>query len=1027
MSAETHMLIRRVHHDCRLLAILLLFLSTPHARGQDPSVAAPDSTYLSALKWRNIGPNRGGRSIAVAGSTKRTLEYYFGAVGGGLWKTTDGGVTWGPVTDGALHSSSVGAVAVAESNPDIVWIGMGEVELRGNVMQGDGVYRSVDGGKSWLHMGLDDTQAIGRIRIHPTNPDIVYVAALGHPFGPSAERGVFGTRDGGKTWKRLLFRSEQAGAVDLALERSHPDTLYATTWQVYRKPWILWSGGEGSGIFKSTDGGESWVELTHNPGLPNGPLGRITITVSPADSRRLWAMVEASDGGIYRSDDAGATWQRTSDDRELWQRAFYFGRVYADPVNRDAVYVLNVFAYKSTDGGKTFNALPATHADFHDLWVDPANPERMIIGHDGGGVVSVNGGKTWTGMAYPTAQMYHVAVTKDFPYQVCGAQQDNDTACVRSEPLVQTRFDEISRPGSWYYTVGGNESGTVAPHNTNPSVFFAGGQEGYLTRFDRTTGQARDVQPFPRLFSGQSAGSVPERWQWTFPIAVSPLEANVVYAGSQHLWRSENEGQSWARISPDLTRADASTLGDSGGPITKDQNGPEFYATIFTIAPSRLEAKTIWVGSDDGLIHLTRDGGRTWRNVTPPDMKEFTRVSLIEASPHQPGTAYVAAKRYQLDDRAPYIWKTHNFGSTWTRIIAGIPPTDYVHAVREDPRRAGLLYAGTEHGVYVSFDEGSSWQSLALNLPNTQVPDLVVEQRDLVIATHGRSFWVLDDIEPIRQLTSEVKAARAHLFTPASAVRRVYPARIDYYLAEPASSLKLEILDAADNVIRTLSQVGMAAAGAHRVIWDLHYTGATVFPGMVLRSANPQQGPWASPGKYQVRLTVDGVSQTRAFALLADPRLSNVTQADLEEQFRLSMKIRDRVSAANDAVLRIRALKKQIDERTKRKGDAELLAAATGLTSKLSAIEEELYQVKNQSMKDVLALPIKLNNRLAALLRVAQSADARPTAQTYSMFEQLNGELERQLTALRELIRTDVAQFNEKLSARELEAIDDNR
>jgi photosystem II stability/assembly factor-like uncharacterized protein len=1009
----------------KLLVVAAAILASSLSLAAQTSVRGGgfDPAYFKTLQWRNIGPNRGGRSIAVAGSSARPFEYYFGAVGGGLWKTTDGGVTWDPITDGQIKSSSVGAVAVAESNPDIVYIGMGEVELRGNVMQGDGVYKSVDGGKTWVHLGLDDTQAIGRIRIHPKNPDIVYVAALGHPFGSNAERGVFRTLDGGKTWKRVLFRNENAGAVDLAMDANDPKTLYATTWQVYRKPWILWSGGEGSGLFKSTDGGDSWSELTRNPGLPRSVLGRLTVTVSPVDSNRLWAMVEAAEGGIFRSDDAGASWQKGSDDRELWQRAFYFGRIYADPKNRDTVYVLNVFAHKSTDAGKTFTPMNATHADQHDLWMDPKNPQRMIVGHDGGGVVSVNGGKTWTPMAYPTAQMYHVAITRDFPYQVCGAQQDNDTACVKSEPMVQTRFDEINRPGSWYYTVGGNESGTVAQHNTNLNVFFAGGQEGYLTRFDRTTGQARDVQPFPRLFSGQSAGSVPERWQWTYPIVTSPIEPNVVYAASQHLWRSANEGQDWERISPDLTRADPKTLGDSGGPIVKDQNGPEFYATIFAVAPSRKEPNTIWVGSDDGLVHITRDGGRSWQNITPPDMKEFTRVSLIEASPHHPATAFVAAKRYQLDDRGPYLWKTHDYGKTWSKIVSGIPAHDFVHAIREDPKRPGLLYAGTEHGVYVSFDEGAEWQSLSLNLPDTQVPDLVVEGRDLVIATHGRSFWVLDDIEPIRQMSVAVTAANFHLFEPATAVRRIYPARIDYHLKGAAKKVTLEIVDAAGSSVRILSQESFATPGAHRVSWDLHYSGASVFPGMVLRSANPQQGPWAVPGKYQIRVTVDGVTQARELTLLGDPRTKDVTQTDLEEQLKLSMQIRDRVSAANEAIVRIRELKKQIAARSASANDQPLAAAGEAVSHKLSAVEEEIYQVKNESSKDVLALPIKLNNRLAALLRVAQSADARPTNQTYRMFQQLGAELDVQLAALGQVIKADLAQFNSLLASHNLAAV----
>jgi photosystem II stability/assembly factor-like uncharacterized protein len=997
-----------------------------HTQAGSSAPAVPDARpYLAALGWRSIGPNRGGRSITVAGSTARPAEYYFGATGGGLWKTTDGGITWHPVTDGQIRSSSVGAVAVSESNPDIVYIGMGEVQLRGSVLQGDGVYRSADGGKTWKHVGLADTQAIGRVRIHPTNPDLVYVAALGHPFGPNDERGVFRSNDGGQTWKKILFRSDRAGAVDLCLDPNDPRVMYAALWEVYRTPWMLSSGGDGSGLFKSMDGGDTWTELTRRPGLPKGIIGKIGVTVSRADSKRVYALIEADAGGLFSSDDAGATWTRVSEDRDLRQRAFYFSRIYADPNDRDTIYVLNFMLEKSTDGGRTFRVIDAPHPDHHDLWIDPANPLRMVNGNDGGGNVTINGGKTWTPQNYPTAQMYHVATTKDFPYQVCGAQQDSGTACVSSNVGLDLssaagRLDQPGQAGDWYYEVGGNESGMIAPDPTNPDIFYAGGQEAYLTRFDRRTGQARDIQPFPWFYSGQSAGSVPERWQWTFPIVFSPLDPRVLYTSSQHLWRTTNEGQSWERISPDLTRAVPETLGDSGGPITKDQNGPEFYATIFAVAPSRREPDTIWVGSDDGLVHISRDGGRSWQKITPPDMPEFTRVSTIDASPHDPAAAYVAGNRYQSEDRAPYAWKTHDYGKTWTKIVTGIRADDFVHAIREDIKRPGLLYAGTEHGVYVSFDDGAHWESLSLNLPDTQVPDLVVEQRDLVIATHGRSFYVLDDLEPLRQLTPEVTAAAFHLFTPAEAVRRVYAATIDYYLSAPGRQVTLEIVDATGRTAKRISGTGLQTAGAHRVFWDLRYPGATVFPGMILRSAQPQLGPLAPPGRFTVRLLVDGRSETRDLVVSKDPRLATVTQADLDEQLALTMQVRDKTSAANEGVVRIRDLKSEIADRVSLAHDERITVPANALAKKLGAIEEELYQVKNQSPKDVFNFPVKLNNRLAALMRVLQSADARPTDQTYTVFKQLSAELNGHLEALEAIVRTDLAAFNKLLVARKL-------
>ena len=769
---------------------------------QSSAGAAPNSydrSAFNALRWRSIGPNRGGRSLACAGSNSRPFEYYFGAVGGGLWKTEDGGVTWRPVTDGQLKSSSIGALAVSESNPDVVFIGMGETQLRGNIMQGDGVYKTTDAGKTWTHAGLADTQAIARIRIHPTNPDLVYVCALGHPYGPNDERGVFRSKDGGKSWQKVLFRSNRSGAVDLSFDPQNPQVVFAAIWDAYRTPWSLSSGGPESGFFKSTDGGDTWAEITRNTGLPKGIIGKIGVSVSGADGKRVYAIIEAEDGGVFVSDDAGTTWKRISEDRRLRQRAFYYTRLYADPKARDTVYVLNTGFYKSTDGGKTYKTIRVPHGDNHDLWIASNDPRRMINSNDGGGNVSINGGETWTGQEYPTAQLYHVTTTRDFPYHVCGAQQDNSTVCVSSQGGGRGRTSPVM------YAVGGGESGYIAPHPKNPNLFYAGSQGALLTRFDRSTGHTRDIQVYPLFFSGMPASALKERWQWTFPIVFSPHDSRVLYTSSQHLWRTTSDGQSWERISPDLTRADPKTLGDSGGPITKDQNGPEIYGTIFTIAPSLLEANTIWTGSDDGLAYITRDGGKKWEKITPPDLPEFSRISLIEASPHKPGSAYLAAKRYQLDDRAPYIFKTHDYGKTWKKIVAGIRSDDYVHAVREDPKRAGLLYAGTEHGIYVSFDDGANWQSLLLNLPDTQVPDLVVEENDLVIGTHGRSFYILDDIGVLRQLTPEYAGSNVHLFQPRTAIRSVSQSSIDYLLKKAADRLTIEILDSKGQVIRTFT------------------------------------------------------------------------------------------------------------------------------------------------------------------------------------------------------------------------------
>lgn len=1005
-----------------------------------------DPALFAALKWKNIGPLRGGRSITSAGSAARPLEYYFGAVGGGLWKTTDGGQSWKPVTDGQVNSSSVGAVAVAESNPDVVYIGMGETELRGNIMQGDGVYQSADAGKTWKHIGLGDTQAISRIRVHPANPDIVYVSALGHPYGPNEERGVFRSKDGGQTWKKVLYKSDRAGAVDLAMDPHNPNVLFAAIWDVYRTPWSLSSGGPLSGLFKSTDGGDSWTEITRNPGLPAGIIGKIGVTVSGADGNRVYAIVEAEDGGVYVSDDAGSVWKKVSDDRKVRQRAFYYSRIYADPKVKDTMYVMNTAFFKSTDGGKTYKTIRAPHGDNHDLWIAPNDSLRMVNSNDGGGNVSVNGGETWTSQNYATAQLYHVATTKDVPYHVCGAQQDNTTLCVPSDDARYLR-DPRSPAGSWLYAAGGGESGYIAPHPKDPNLFYAGSQGALLTKYDRRSGYTRDIQVYPLFFSGMPASELKERWQWTFPIVFSPHDSKILYTSSQHLWRTANDGQSWEAISPDLTKGDPKTLGDSGGPITKDQNGPEIYGTIFTIAPSLREPNTIWTGSDDGLAYITRDGGKKWTNVTPP-LPEFSRISLMEASHFEAGTAYLAAKRYQLDDRAPYIYKTADYGKSWTKIVNGIPANDYVHAVREDPKRPGLLYAGTEHGIYVSFDDGAHWQSMRLNLPDTQVPDLVVEENDLVIATHGRSFYVLNDIGVLREAKAGDTEAALRLYTPRVAQRGLSQAPVDYFLKKPSDKVVVEILDGRGTVVKAFTgsaeddkkktddgggdeefggprgpKPPTRTAGLNRFTWDLRYPGATTFEGLIMWGARPESGPLAPPGEYGVRVTANGVTQTAKMRVEKDPRLPGVSEADLAEQFRLASEVRDRVSEANEMVVRIRDLKKQMKDRADKAKDPKLSAAAERLEARLNGVEEDVYQVRNRSGQDPLNFPIKLNNQLAALGRSITTGDGKPTAQSYTVYAELQGRLEALKGRLREALAAGLPAVNAAAAGKGLEPV----
>lgn len=1011
-----------------LLTLALLTFASPDAvKAQSQAKSEPvyGTELYEQMEWRNIGPYRGGRSLGCAGSPGRPNEYYFGATGGGLWKTIDGGTEWLPVTDGQVTSSSVGAVAVAETNPDVVYIGMGEVQLRGSITQGDGVYKTTDGGKTWRHLGLKETQAVSRIRIHPTNPDIVYVAALGHPYGDNEERGVFRSKDGGNTWEKVLYVSDKAGAVDLIIDRTNPDVLYASTWQVYRKAWKMWGGGPDCKLWKSLDGGDTWIDLTKNPGMPEGPIGKIGVTVSPANPDRVWAIVEANEGGVFRSDDGGWTWKRTNSERKLRQRAFYYSRIYADPWNENIVYGLNTRVYKSYDGGETFDEIVSTpHGDNHDLWIDPNNPQRMINSNDGGGNVSINGGKTWTEQDYITTQLYHVMTTSDVPYHVAGAQQDNSTVAVPSDGW---RHRQARGPHhGWYYSVGGGESGWITQHPTQPDIFYAGSQGALLTRYDRSNGQTRDIQVYPRFFSGEPASALPERWQWTFPIMFAPQDPTVMYTCSQHLWKTTNDGQTWEKISPDLTYADPETLGKTGGIITMDMNGPEIYATIFALAPSFHDINTIWTGSDDGKVHITRDGGKNWKDITPRDLPKYSRISIIDESRHNPGTLYLAANRYQVDDREPYVFKTTDYGKTWTKIIDGIAPGHFARAVREDPVRPGLLFLATEHGVYVSFNAGDSWESLQLNLPDTPIRDLVIKDDDVVLGSHGRGFWILDDIRPMRQMTPELAQQDAVLFEPADAMRGVYDAKFQYFLKEKVDSVKIEIMDTDGALIQSFvgkgskekvdpnlpwwarggSSTPTTAAGLNEFTWDLRYPGAAAFDGMIIWSGRPTRGPKAPLGNYQIKLTAGGYSQTQPFAIQIDPNLKGITAEDLQEQFELSMKIRDKTSMANEAVIAIRKTKAKLEKEAEDE-TADANAIQTAL-DELSVIEADLYQVKNRSGQDPLNFPIKLNNRLASLRRSVETGDAKPTDGAYLVFKELSAELDAHLKKLDTLMEGKV-------------------
>ena len=778
--------------------------------------AATNKAFKS-LRWRLIGPFRGGRSDAVAGDPTKPLVFYFGAVNGGVWKTVNAGTSWDNITDGRSDISSVGAITVAPSDPNVIWVGTGESQLREDLTHGTGVYRSTDAGETWHHLGLTETQQIATIRVHPTNPDIAWVAAIGHAFGPNPERGVFRTVDGGKSWKKILFLNDSTGATDLSLDPTNPRILFASMWKFQRSPWGMEAGGGRSGLWKSTDGGDTWTDLSTNPGMPKAPLGKIGVAVSPANPRRIYASVEAKDtlGGIFRSDDGGDNWNRVNGQQLFQVRPWYYSAVTADPMNENTVYVMNLQVWKSIDGGRTFSRIRVPHGDTHIMWVDPKSPDRLINGNDGGGTVSLDGGRTWSSINnQPTAQFYHVITDNGWPYRLYGAQQDNSTVSIAS----RSDFGAIGDRDWW--PVAGCENAHIAVDPRNPSITYGGCYTGMISRHDNRTQQRRDVAVWLNNYDGIAVKDVPNRFQWTFPVMLSRHDPGVLYVASQNVWRSMNEGRSWEKISPDLSYADTATMGPSGGPVHKDMTGTEWYATIYAMDESPITKGLLWAGTDDGRVHLTRDGGAKWEEVTPRGLVKHTRITGIEPSPHDPAVAYLAATRYQLDDFRPYFYRTGDYGSTWTRIDAGLPMGAYARSIREDPMRKGLLFAATEIGVFVSLNDGAKWETLQLNLPRVSVRDIRVKDNDLVVATHGRAFWALDDIAPIRQMHDSVTAKKSYLFQPSIAYRYAgghgggrgagenpYDgALVDYWFREsPKEKVTIEFLDAKGFVVRTFS------------------------------------------------------------------------------------------------------------------------------------------------------------------------------------------------------------------------------
>jgi photosystem II stability/assembly factor-like uncharacterized protein len=1019
---------------------------------------APDP--YKELKFRLIGPFRGGRVVAVAGVPSQPLVYYFGGTGGGVFKTTDGGGHWEPIADGQVKTGSVGAIAVAESDPNVIYAGMGEGCIRGNASHGDGVYKSTDAGRTWKNIGLENTQQIGRVRVHPKNPDIVYVAALGHMSGPNPDRGVFRSTDGGKTWKKVLYKSDKAGAIDLILDPTNANILYASIWGIMRQPWTFESGSPDSGLYKSTDGGDTWNEITRNTGLPKGLIGRIGIAVSPVNPDRVWAVVEAEEGGVFRSENGGKTWTRINEQRNLRQRAWYYTHIFADPKKADTVYVLNTGFYRSNDGGRAFTPIATPHGDNHDLWIAPDDPERMIEGNDGGANVSFNGGKTWSTQGnQPTAQFYRVALDQDFPYHIYGAQQDNTTVAIASMGNGGGITEREWHP------VGGGESGWIAPDPRDSNIVYAGSYDGLLTRYDHRTGATRNVTVWPDNPMGSGVEAMKYRFQWNYPLLFSPHDPKFLYAGGNVLLASSNEGQSWTPISPDLTRNDNSKQGPAGGSITKDNSGVEYYCTIFTVDESPVQKGVIWTGSDDGLVHVSRDGGKKWTSVTPKDMPEWIQINSIAASPHDPAVAYMAATMYRMDDYHPFLFKTSDYGATWKKIVNGIPNDDFTRVVREDPNRRGLLIAGSETHLYISYDDGENWKAFQLNLPIVPISDVAFHKRedDLVVATQGRAFYVLDDMPMVRQLAAIGERSEWRLFQPKDAYRLASGVGsaasgegqnppggvvVYYWLKEkPKGDIALEFLDASGKSIKKLSSKQEPAEGAeagptpeedegprvpraatrvpaevgmNRFVWDLRYPDATRFPGLIMWAGNVR-GPRIVPGKYQVRLTVDGQSQTQPFTVKKDPR-APTTPEDFQKQLALALQIRDKLSQANEGVIKIREAKRQLDKYAGSDNKA-VAEAAKGFSKRLSAIEEELYQTRNQSNQDPLNYPIKLNNKLAALGGVVAATDVAPTSQSTVVYEDLASGVNAQIAKLDRLLKDDLAAFNKLVRDQNIPAV----
>ncbi len=1004
-----------------------------------------DEANFKGMEWRNIGPFRGGRSAAVTGVPGKANLFYFGSTGGGVWRTTDAGNTWENISDG-FFGGSIGSIRVSEWDNNVIYVGGGEVTVRGNVSYGYGMWKSLDAGKTWKSVGLKDSRHIVRICIHPKNPDIVYAAVLGDLFKSSDERGVYRSTDGGLSWKKILFANADAGAVDLCMDPNNPRILYASTWRVRRTPYSLESGGEGSALYKTTDGGDTWENVSKNEGMPKGAWGIVGVSVSPVNSNRVYAIIENENGGVYRTDDAGKTWKKMNDDRALRQRAWYYSRIYADTKEEDIVYVMNVSYHKSKDGGKTFQAMNANHGDHHDLWIAPEDNQRMIIGDDGGGQVSFDAGVNWsTYHNQPTAQFYRVITDNHFPYRIYGAQQDNSTVRI----LHRTNGSAITEQ-DWEDTAGG-ESGHLAVDPTNEDVVYGGSYDGFLTRKDHKTGEERSINPWPDNPMGHGAEGAKYRFQWNYPIFFSPHDKTKLFAASQNLHVSHNGGESWEVISPDLTRNDTAKLKPSGGPITKDNTGVEYYCTIFAAGESPYEKDFIVTGSDDGVVSMTRDGGKTWSKITPPSMPEWSMVNSVEFDPSTKGAVYIAATKYKTGDYRPYLFKTKDYGKTWTQITNGIDPTHFTRVVRVDPKRPGLLYAGTESGMYISFDDGASWKTFQLNLPIVPITDLTIKNDNLIAATQGRSFWIIDDLTPLYELNESVASASFHLFKPMPSYRmpgsqRRTPSKTEgqnhpggvmiHFMLKDTVNTKasLEIFGSDGKLIKKFSTKPdkknkegemKVKPGFNRFVWDMRYADAEGFDGLILWAAR-LTGPIAPPGNYKVKLTINDKSTESDFQIVKDPRTSS-TDADIQEQFAFLIQVRDKLSETNKAVKKIRTAREQINRVTdpmKGMDDLkEVTSMAKAINDDMKKIEEALYQTKNKSNQDPLNFPIRLNNKLAALGSEADGGDYKPTAQVKAVYQEISAQIDSQLRVLNTIFNERIPKFNELIKQKSIDAV----